>query len=275
MNRKSLAWRFFFVKPQTLCLVCMTLAQFNLQGTASWYDQKFEGWYYFEDSKSPQEKEPAIKPKTPEEAAKLAELEKQKLKALLALALMDPTEENVKNYITRQHRWMQQSQDFSNSWKRVMLQDPLLGDILENPTSTYGIQARKERENLEKQALLKHLSQDHFLLFFFQGKDPFSQRASEMISLFAEENHWKIKAVSLDGEGLKNFSEFEIDQGVSEIIGVKVAPSFFVVNPKANHVYPVGAGLLSLSELEENIFFEFMRQSSNVPLSSENQEMNP
>jgi len=275
MNRKSWAWRFFFVKPQTLCLVCMTLAQFNLQGNESWYDQKLEGWYYFEDSKPPQEKEPTIKPKTPEEAAKLAELEKQKLKALLALALMDPTEENVKNYITRQHRWMQQSQDFSNSWKRVMLQDPLLGDILENPTSTYGIQARKERESLQKRSLLKNLSEDYFLLFFFQGKDSFSQKAAEMVSLFSEENHWKIKAISLDGEGLKNLSEFENDQGISEIIGVKVAPSFFVVNPEGNHVHPVGAGLLSLSELEENIFFEFMRNTPDASLILKHQEINP
>ena len=85
MNRNNLAWLLFFAKPQTLCLVCMTLAQVNLQGNESWYDQKLEGWYYFEDSKPTQEKEPAIKAKTPEEAAKLAEQEKQKLKAVYGM----------------------------------------------------------------------------------------------------------------------------------------------------------------------------------------------
>lgn len=188
---------------------------------------------------------------------------------------MDPTEENVKNYVTRQQKWMEQSQAFSNSWKRVMLRYPFLGDILENPTSTYGIQARKERENLKKRSLLKTLAESHFLLFFFQGKDSFSQKAGEMVSLFLEENHWKIKAVSLDGEGIKSLAEFETDQGISEIMGVKVTPSFFVVNPEENHVHPVGAGLLSLSELEENIFFEFMRESSDASFILKHQEVNP
>ncbi|MCB1115623.1 MAG: conjugal transfer protein TraF [Chlamydiia bacterium] len=254
MNRKGYARAFVYVS-------ILSLWKFTLYGNDSWYDQKLEGWYYFEDqAKTSHEKEETKKPKTPEEAAQIAENEKQKLKALLALALIDPTEENVKNYIIRQQRWMEKSQAFSNRWKSVVLQNPLLGDILENPTSTYGIHARKERKIQNTKQLLKKLSEDHFLLFFFQGKDAFSQKASEMITLFQEENHWKIKAVSLDGEGLPNLPSYEIDQGISKIIGIKSAPSFFVVHPQDNRVHPVGAGLISLSELEENIYFALMQE---------------
>lgn len=273
MNKKSSFLLSFFSHFQLVISLYMMLVGFNLYGEESWYDNKLEGWYYFEDhSQIPRLKEPTIKPSTPEEAAKFVELERKKLKALLALALIDPSQENVKNYIIRQRKWIQQSQIFSSSWKTAILHDPDLGDTLENPTSTYGIQARKEKEGLSKKHFLKGLSESHFLLFFFQGKDPFSQKAGEMMTLFAEENHWKIKAVSLDGEGIKSLSDFEIDQGISEVIGVKVAPSFFVVNPEENHVYPVGAGLLSLSELEENICFEFIRGRSDESLFLKHQE---
>jgi len=239
--------------------IFMLLSSALIYGEGSWYEQKLEGWYYFEDA--PKTEHKREKPATPEEAAHLAELEGHKLKALLALALMAPTEENIRNYITRQQKWIVQSQNFANHWKQLLLQDPLLGDLVGNPTSTYGIQERKRKETIEKQALLSKMANDHFLLFFFQGKDSFSQKAGEMVSLFAEENRWRVKAVSLDGKGLKNHADFEIDQDISKLIGVKVTPSFFVVNPEKKHVHPVGVGLLSLSELEDNIFFQFTHKT--------------
>jgi len=224
----------------------------------SWYGEKLQGWYYFEEALSQEKKD--LKPTTPEEAIHFAKIEKKRLKALLALALMDPTEENIRNYLQRQKKWIDQSVIFSQAWTKSLMAHPLLGDHLENPTSSYGIKIRKAMEKAKKTAFLKKASDNHFLLFFFKGKEVFSQKAGEMLSLFAEEYGWQIKALSLDEEAISSFPQFECDQGMSQLIGVEVTPSFFAIDPQKNKIYPVGAGLLSLSQLEDLLFSQISKE---------------
>lgn len=47
--------------------------------------------------------------------------------------------------------------------------------------------------------------------------------------------------------------DFEIDKGIANNMHVQVSPSFYIINPSDKSVYPVGAGLISVSELESNI----------------------
>lgn len=230
-------------------LLGILLGLSSLHADPSWYDQKLEGWYYFEDSKRREEK----KPSTLEEAEEVLESEKTNLRKLMALALLEPTSENVENYVKEQKRWLDQSARFANSWGKILLEKPFLGDFLVNPTTNYGILAKREVDLKKRKSLLQDLSRTSFLLFFFRGKDPFSEKAGEMAELFAKVHGWKLKAVSLDGQGTKSISSFEIDKGLSKNLGVQAAPSFFVVNPFEEKAVPVGAGLISMSELEQNI----------------------
>lgn len=220
-----------------------------LQAT-SWYDQKLEGWYYFQELESEEVKE---KPASLDEAEEVLELEKRHLKKLLSLALLVPTSENVESYLREQNRWVNQSAQFADTWGTVLLQKPFLGDFLLNPTTNYGVLAKRDADLNKRKELLQSLSKTCFLLFFFRGKDPFSEKAAEIGNLFASLNHWTVKAISLDGHGAKNLKDFEIDKGISQNIGVEATPSFFVVNPFENKVFPVGAGLISVSDLEQNI----------------------
>lgn len=216
---------------------------------ASWYDQKLEGWYYFEDLRSTQEKPPL----TPEDADEYIVTESLKLKQLLSLAIIAPTTENVKKYIRAQRRWVLQSSTFAQTWGKTLLEHPELGEFLTTPTSSYGILAKRDHDLQQRKALLQKLSQSHFLLFFFNGNDPLSPKAAEVAQLFASTNGWNYKAVCLDGKGLPSLKDYEIDKGISKLFKVQAAPSFFIVNPTNNQVYPVGAGLIAVSELEQNI----------------------
>ena len=225
---------------------------------ASWYDQKLEGWYYFQESESENPKE---KPSSLDEAEEILECEKLHLKKLLALALLTPTSENVEQYLREQNRWVNQSTQFADTWGKVLLEKPNLGDFLLNPTTNYGLLAKRDVDLEKRKALLHNLSKNSFLLFFFRGEDPFSEKAAEVANLFASLNHWTVKAISLDGYGTKNIANFEIDKGLSQNLGVDAAPSFFVVNPFENRVSPVGAGLISVSELEQNIEIQLSEET--------------
>lgn len=223
---------------------------------ASWYDQKLEGWYYFEDQEKPKETSPI----TIESAEEILEVEKRKLKKFLALALLDPSTENVETYIQAQGRLINQSAKFADTWGKVLLNKPLLGNFLQNPTTSYGILAKRESDLRQRKTLIQELSKDCFLLLFFKGKDPLSEKAAEVALLFGRMNNWKIRAVSLDGEGLQNLSHFEIDKGLSAHLAVQAAPSFYAIYPSENKVYPVGAGLISVSDLEQNIELQFTQE---------------
>jgi conjugal transfer pilus assembly protein TraF len=232
-----------------LCTPCPLLL-----ATASWYEGKLEGWYYFEDRESQEAKKAEL---SPEEADEIIHNEKRKLAQLLSLALLVPSPENVASYMREQKKWLDQSGRFAGEWEKIILDYPLLGEFFKNPTTSYGILAKKEIDLKKRKQLLHGLSKDHFLLFVFRGRDAFSQQAAEVVKLFASVNQWKVKALSLDGQGLKEYPEFEVDKGISQVIGVKAAPSLFVINPLENKVVPVGAGLVSVSDIEENIEIQF------------------
>lgn len=219
----------------------------------SWYDQKLEGWYYFEEQKSAEEKPPI----TPEEADAHLLLESHKLKQLLSLALLVPTPENVKNYIQKQCKWIQQSNKFAEIWGKTLLDHPELGDFLATPTSNYGILAKRAFHLQQRKDLLKTLSQNYFLLLFFKGKDPFAEKMADVVQLFASVNGWKYKAVSLDGIMIPQIETCEMDKGISHYFNISATPSLYIVDPVKKQFYPVGAGLISVSEIEANIQSHF------------------
>ena len=231
-----------------------------LYGETSWYDRKLEGWYYFEELEQGRD-EGCLKP-TLEEAEAILAVEQKNLRQLLSLALLDPSMENVEAYIRAQKRWIDQSAQFATTWGKVLLEKPFLGDFLHNPTTSYGILARRDFELQRRKELLQTLSKTHFLLFFFRGKEPFSGKAAEAAKLFASLNQWKIKAVSLDGVGAESIAEYELDRGISQYVSVPNTPSFYVVDPQENTMIPVGAGLVSVSDIEQNIELQFLKKDS-------------
>lgn len=229
--------------------------------SASWYEQKLEGWYYFEEGN--QQAEKTKREPSPEEAAFILEEKKKELQQQLSLAILVPNQNNVEKYIRLQKRFLQQSQLFAENWGKVLLENPALGDFLENPTTSYGILAKRALEQKNTAEFLKDLSNKYFLLFFFKGKDPLAELVYEVAKLFSSLHGWQLKAVSLDGISLKGIPSVELDKGLSERIGVKETPSLFAVDPLKKTVYPVGAGMLSVTDIEKNIHIQLGSEKNN------------
>ncbi|MDX8430184.1 MAG: conjugal transfer protein TraF (plasmid) [Candidatus Algichlamydia australiensis] len=223
----------------------------------SWYDQKLEGWYYYENpAKQKAKKQDEL---TPEKAQKIIEAGKIQLEQLLSKAILDPTTENVEKYMQKQRQWIDQNAKFANTWGRVLLYNPSLGDFLTNPTTSYGINAKREFDLNKRKNLLSHLSKDHFLLFVFKGEEFYSKQAALVAHHFGETNNWKVQGLSLDGESLDIFPSPIIDHGLAKEIYCDTSPAFYVVEPYENKVMPVGAGLISVTQLEQNIEFQCTR----------------
>lgn len=231
----------------------------SLFSTQSWYHGGLEGWYYFDEREASAQELPQV---SLEEAELIVRSDRKRLEQLLSLALVAPSPDNVSLYMGAQKKWLDQSARFAAEWGKILLENPLIGEFITHPTTSYGILVKKESDLNKRKSLLNHLASDHFLLFFFQGGDPFSQKAAEVVQLFSQVNGWKVKAVSLDGKGVEGFPEFEVDRGISTAIGVRASPSLFVVNPFDNLAVPVGAGLVTVSDIEQNIELQFQKEAS-------------
>src|SRR5215211_345961 len=134
------------------------LFQFPLAG--EWIERKAEGWAWYEDAhkKTKQEIEatpmkeinsemsiPQLIPPSFSAAEKAAQIRKD-VEEKLAQAVLEPTEENIENYMREQQKWINQSVRFSSTWAKVLLQQPNLDATNEFPVSQYGIQLYKQIE---------------------------------------------------------------------------------------------------------------------------------
>lgn len=242
-------------------LTSLLLSLLPLQGHANWCDEKPEGgwygehtqgFYYFEEesvSLKPSQEPTSL---SPPEAEQALEQKAQALKQLLALAVYDPTPEHVEQYMSAQKEIIEKASLFSEVWALVLLKNPELSSLSEQQTSTFGLRAQHQLQETRQQHLLDSLSQDHFLLLFVKAEEPYLDVAVEIGKAFSEKNNWHFKTVVI-GEGATFESGYEQDRGLSEKLKIEVTPSWFIAQPESFATLPIGVGLISVSELEDNI----------------------
>lgn len=240
--------------------IFLLLITSHLFSVDPWYQDKKRGWYYFEETKEPQEVKKDLAHEqtvTLENAPQVVEQEKEKTYQLLCFALLRPTEENISRYLYQQRKLINQSAKFSSSWKSSLLSNPSLSFGL--PKTDYAQLLEKAQEHSRREGRLDQYKKDHFLLFIFKGEDFFSKEFSSVLANFSSRKQWKVQAVSLDGRGTQEFSEFTFDKGVAEAIDHKITPSIYLVHPEKNYIIPIGSGMIDEESIEKNIDFQMLR----------------
>ena len=225
---------------------------------AGWMERKAEGWAWYEDRLEEETKEEEKKENIESlSATKQMEKFQEDLKEALSKSVLYPTKENIKEYIVLQNNVLNRSSLYAENWKKVLLENPELSQLSKTPASHYGIQLNKFLEAQKKEQLITYLSKEHGLVFFYEGKDPMSKAFSKIVNLFSEKYQWAVLAISLDDSLLPIFPDSKKDNGISQAFNVKSSPSLFAVNPETNVVTPISFGVVSVDQIEENIFLQF------------------
>lgn len=224
---------------------------------ATWIERKAEGWAWYEDKKlSKQKDEEPPYPITQQE--KLAEIRKE-LEEKLALAVLNPTDEHLLDYMIEQKKWLDHSSHFSHLWTKMLLDHPELDPTTTTfPVSQYGIQLRKAMVHARNQDLILQLSKDHGLFFFYEGNSKISQALSIVVKEFSRRNAWEVVAISVDGSILQNYPNTRLDNGIAKSFGIETYPALFIVNPKEKTAVPIAYGLVTLEQIEDNIALQFI-----------------
>lgn len=232
----------------------------------NFYDEGgYRGFYYFEDMES-QEEEKQKLPKTPKEALVYIQIERERLEGLQALAVCNPTTENIALFLEQRNRVIGLASRFSDQGALTLLERPDLGPETEFPTTGFGIEFRKRLEEAQQQKELEEIGKRFFLLVVGMGKEPWSELAASIGETFFNamqktSSPWTVRFLSLNGEKTEADLKTEFNTSILETFPLQKTPTFLIVCPEDNTMLPVGTGAPSVSLLMEAIVAQFKNHS--------------
>ena len=232
-------------------------------------DDKLKFNWYCEEVEVPTpEPEPLVKkeeaptpPPAPEkketkepEIAEFANIQ-ERLQELLQIAYVNPTDENLYNYIEYQNNVTNKAAVFADKWKRVQWLQPELDYSQRFPTAGMAKAVNQKMLNENQDFNLKHLKDVGYGIFFFYRSDcQYCHQMKYPLDLLAKKTEMEVLSISLDGVLLDKFPNSTKDTGQAERLGVTQTPTIMLVNTKTRDIQPISTGWTSLQELEKRIY---------------------
>jgi conjugal transfer pilus assembly protein TraF len=232
---------------------------------ADWHIRKAEGWAWYEKQQGKPKEEVVEVPQASSSvlsaSSELANVRKE-LEERLAAAILSPTSENVIAYMEMQEHWIERSAEFAQTWAHALLQRPDLdATVTGRPTSQYGLEVYSREQQRRKQELIRGLSNEFGLFFFYEGKDQMSHAVAMVMQQFEKRHGWSVLAVSVDGVELAGFQNRRVDDSVAKSLNLEYFPAILLVHPTQEQVVPVAFGPVSVEQIEDNIVMQFKEGS--------------
>ncbi len=246
MNRIILISIFSFM----FCLFCLNAF---VASAEEFYNKKAEGWHWYEDRKK-LTKEQETDQQPPHQYQSVASL-RAEAEEKLNIAISNPTNENVKSYMLIQKQILDQSNLFSQVWKRIVYTNPDLDATVKRPSSQYGSQAFYDLENKHKKEKLDKIAREYGLFYFYKESCAFCKKFSPLVQSFAKKYKFSLLPVTMDGRFSEDMPGSKIDNGISQTLGITQVPALIAVNTATGKTIPLSHGLISLDEIEERAFF--------------------
>lgn len=225
---------------------------------ANWYGKKEQGWFWYKKERSLDRTRSRKKMSSPQNkrpktyTQRLSDLQKE-VKEYQARAVLEPSLENIHQFQQLQERLINQASRFENIWRMAALLSPKGYRPSDQPSSRHREIFEQQKKNQLDQTL-KTLSRTHGLFFVYKQGCPYCHQFAPLVCQFAKTYGFEIKAISADGGEIDEFPEAVLDNGTLSIINPKgIYPALFLVNPQRQRVTPVAWGMVSLSQLLDNM----------------------
>lgn len=196
------------------------------------------------------------KPKTIYEMTTLEEIKKE-LERIKGVAVTNPTEANVYEFLKAQNWVMDKSSMFADVARRVVWANPDVNYSARSPVTNFAKANHVKRQNSQRDDVIRELAQTHGILFFARSDCAFCKDQAPVLRAFSQSTGMPILAVSLDGAPIPLFPEAKPDNGISILAsggnGINVVPAIFLVERATKQMIPIGTGVLAASEIAERI----------------------
>lgn len=229
------------------------------QEFARYWRDKERGWFWYEDpllevrkKPSPPTKPGSGRNKTPE----LVEMERlqKEVDDLRKVAIIRPTESNVRRYMELEAKVIRMASDFSEMTRRVAWTNPELDPSWQGrPSNPKALEIHDREEMMSRARLVSEMAQDHVIFFFFRGDCPYCHAYAPTLAQFEKTFGIQIVPISLDGGTLAEFPNPRMDNGISTTLKVSTVPATYIANPLSGKITAIGAGVLTDRDLLERL----------------------
>ena len=222
---------------------------------ATYWLRNREGWFWYRDPPPPVNP-PKTSPPPPSRPPELAEFEamQQRLDELKRVAVMNPTDVNLVAYMRYQRFVMNKSELFAERWQRLVWTIPELDyGLTGRPTNAMAIGAFDEQQQDRQAKVVRSLASTHGLVFIFRSDCPYCHRFAPILKRFEQEFGMTVFPVSLDGRGLPEYPNPQLDNGIATRLNASVVPALYLTVPSKRQIRPVGFGVMAMTELLERI----------------------
>lgn len=235
------------MKP-TLCLLAMLTGVSVAHAEPVLTDSL--GWHWYNEPQDDDEiaPEPVQSGPPPSPSEQKAQLQ-QATKEALDTAILYPTPQNFKRYMTLQNFWTTKAGEFSQSAKQAMLMYPELDYNLQFSHYNGTVPAQLQADQQKQKAAIAKLTADHGLFFFYRGKEPRDSLLASVVKSFCDEHGLSLIAVSVDGTLSPALPQSRRDTGQAKRMDIRHFPALFLVNPTDESYQPVAYGFITPDDL--------------------------
>lgn len=228
------------------------------KGAKTYFGDREKGWFWYEAKPQKKEapKEKATKSGVKRELTPREQLKKQgdEWENALAQAVLSPSEENIREYLSKMAEINTQALDFAKGFKRTIWVNPRYDFRLsQRPVTTQAIIAHNERQNFALNQALKVIAESKGIIFFFKSACPHCQRFAPIVKKFSDSHGFSVVPVSLDNKGLPAYPNPQKDFQISARLDVSVVPAIFLVDPDRNEVAACSYGFTDVSTLSQKV----------------------
>jgi conjugal transfer pilus assembly protein TraF len=230
-----------------------------------WRDRE-RGWFWYDDPLPERNEGPKPKPKavptisapaTSKKPSELVEFEalQKRVEDLRNIAIINPSEQNIRNYLNIQNFVIEKASTFADVAQRVIWATPELDPtVTGRPVNAKALEVFDREQAGARTNTVAQLSQTHALFFFFRSDCPYCHQFAPLLRDFEAKFGLKIVPISVDGGGLPEFRSPRVDNGIARTLDVRQVPALFLAEPRGGKITPIGYGVLSESELLERIY---------------------
>lgn len=197
-------------------------------------------------------------PKDPEEIKTVEELRIEAQRRLNA-AVMDPTEENLKQYLAINTLMLEKSTVFAQKWKETLWANPVFDHTVVHPNANFAQVALKDEAKSGKEKILEQLSSQAGLVILVQPGCSFCSLMAPIISHLQEETGINALAISIKGGIPQEWPNAKPDNGIVKRLMTlsgsvpTVTPAVFLVSRDGQSAELIASGALSLEDLKERL----------------------
>jgi len=257
--------RFPFPAPLRLLLALALLlgasAASAQDATARYWSDSWRGWHFYEDPPAAERERPTLPEQTvplapTSRAPELVEFERlqKTLEDTRNIAIMRPTEANVRRYMELESQVVARASYFADVAQRVAWATPELDPTLQGrPVNAKALEVFEQTQQAGRSRAIADLGKDHVLLFFYRSDCPYCHAFAPTLAAFQARHGIQVVAVSMDGGPMPGFPEARPDNGIATTLKVTQVPAIFLAQPFTGRITPIGFGVLSESQLLERL----------------------